>query len=193
MAEIYLLRHGTSELQGKFVGRTDCGLSVQGRAEVQLLSEKLKGINFDRIYCSPLLRCRQTYKLLELDCQVIFDHRIKEIDFGRWENLDFQEMIDQDQERVNRWLDSPMTFTFPNGENVGAFSVRICDFIEDLVEDKEDQKLLIITHGGVIRFLLCKLLGFSLEKYHKFNPLPGCYSIVSVFPQGAALMGFNLR
>ncbi len=191
MGELYFLRHGQSELDGKFVGSTDCNLSQMGRADMRMLAETLGRFSFDEVYCSPLQRCRETCRLLGLAVEPRFEDRIREIDFGSWEGLNLDEIMQIDAEQAGRWLVEPMSFTFPEGEAAADFAGRVTEFIDYL--PKAGEQILIITHGGVISFALCKLLGISFSNYGKFNPMPGHYATVRVFGDAAVLTGFNLR
>jgi broad specificity phosphatase PhoE len=53
--------------------------------------------------------------------------------------------------------------------------------------------MLLVTHGGVIRHLLCLMLGLPMVKYLVFDVQPGCFCSLQVYSDGSVLTGFNLK
>jgi alpha-ribazole phosphatase len=189
--ELYLLRHGDTGLHGRYIGSTDAPLTDRGREQVRKTSGLLLGKGLNKIVCSPMLRCRQTLEQLDLPCSCQFSELLREIDFGRWEGKNFAEIVQIDKELVDSWVREPDTFSFPGGESLEAFKKRVAIFksqLESMVEDN----MLVIAHGGVIRHLLCLLLGLDFEKYLVFDVKPGCFCSVRLFAEGGVLTGFNI-
>lgn len=192
MKRLYLLRHGETVSNGRYVGVTDCELSETGKEEIKILSSSFSSVNFTKIFSSPLRRCVHTAELLQLPKGVVIQPDIQEISFGRWENLTFAEIAKIDQANIDIWVSDPLNFSFPGGENVRDFVDRLKKFEDSIIQDLDDGNYLLITHGGVIRFLLCILLNIPLSNYMSFEPKPGCYSIIDVFQDSSVLSGFNL-
>ena len=189
--KLYFLRHGETGLPGRYIGATDVPLTAKGMDQVRKTRRMLQGENISRILCSPLLRCRQTMDILDLSVPCQFDERLKEIDFGRWEGKTFAEIQLLDQRLVDIWVSDPDRFTFPGGESMRSFQDRVAMIKTSLAAMAEDT-VLVVTHGGIIRYLLCLLLGFHSEKYLVFDAQPGCFSSVRLFPEGGVLTGFNI-
>ena len=190
--ELYLLRHGDTGLQGRYVGSTDAPLTKMGIDQVRKTGGVLQGKGIEKIVCSPMLRCRQTLEQLSLQCTCQFDDLLREIDFGRWEGKNFAEIAQIDKDLVASWVSEPDTFSFPGGESLIAFQKRVATFkaqLENMVEDT----VLIIAHGGTIRHLLCLLLGLESDKYLLFDVKPGCFCSIRFFAEGGMLTGFNLK
>lgn len=192
MKRLYLLRHGETVSNGRYVGDTDCELSKKGKEDIRLLCGALSLVNFTKVFSSPLGRCVQTAKLLKLAKGIVVQAEIQEISFGHWENLTFDEITEIDQENIDTWVSDPLNFTFPGGESVKGFVDRLKKFEDSTIQKLEDGNYLLITHGGVIRFLLCILLNIPLSHYMSFAPKPGCYSIIDIFQDTSVLNGFNL-
>lgn len=192
MKKLYLLRHGETVSNGRYVGITDCELSERGKEDIRLLSGALSLINFNKTFSSPLKRCLHTAELLKLSEDIVINPDIQEISFGRWENLTFDEIAQFDQANIDTWVSDPLKFTFPGGERVNDFIDRLKKFEDSTIQNLEDGNYLLITHGGVIRFLLCILLNIPLSHYMSFAPKPGCYSVIDVFQDTSVLNGFNL-
>jgi len=164
-----LIRHGEVDERycGRYLGSTDAGLSSIGRRQAQKLNQACKNLRSPTIWCSPLLRARQT-------ARIIFPHRpaeiipqLREVDFGEWEGLTFAEIAQKDPSLVDKWACFDQDFAFPGGESLGDFLGRIRHVANRL--RKETRDLVMVTHGGVIRSLLCQLHGLPPEKYITFN------------------------
>ena len=99
MAEIILVRHGKTagNLEGRYIGsRTDEPLCEEG---IHALEEKVReGIYppVDLVYASPMIRCRQTAKILwpkfADSSQIQYVQNLQECDFGAFENKNYQEL-----------------------------------------------------------------------------------------------------
>lgn len=108
MGRLYLIRHGETDSNKsyRFQGQTDIELNAKGKAQAQLLAEHFKDIKLDKIYCSSLLRARQTAAPLAavhgLEVQPVED--IKEIAFGKWEGLTYNQINDAGLGQIDEFL-----------------------------------------------------------------------------------------
>jgi alpha-ribazole phosphatase len=192
VSSLVLVRHGRTALAGRYAGATDVDLDAEGRDQVAGLREGLAAEHFDRVYCSPMRRCRQTAQLLGLDAGMILADDLREIDFGLWETLSLAEIEQTDPDNLRRWIDAPNHFCFPQGECREAFIGRIENFLLSL-QPLPDEKVLIISHAGVIRHLLCLLLRLPFEQYLLFAIHEARLATVDYFSDGGVLTGLNRR
>ena len=190
--ELWFLRHGDTGLPGRYIGSTDAPLTEEGREQVRKTGRVLREKGVAKILCSPLLRCRQSLEELDLPSPCQFNERLREIDFGRWEGKNFAEIVHGDKELVDSWVADPNSFSFPAGESLHSFTRRIAAFKSEL-DSMVEKNLLIVSHGGVIRHLLCLLLGLHAERYLVFDVQPGCFCSVRLYPEGGVLTGFNIK
>ena len=190
--ELYFLRHGDTGLQGRYIGSTDVPLSESGIEQVRKTARLLQGKRVEKIVCSPMLRCRQTLEQLYLPCTCQFNELLREVDFGRWEGKNFSEIVKIDKELVDSWVIEPDVFSFPGGESLAAFKNRIATF-KILLKNMAEDNILVIAHGGVIRHLLCLLLGLDSDNYLVFDVKPGCFCSIRLFTEGGVLTGFNIK
>lgn len=191
--ELYFLRHGDTGLQGRYIGSTDAPLSERGLEQVSKTGALLREKGVTKIICSPMLRCRQSLEQLSLSCTSEFNELLREIDFGRWEGKTFSEIVQIDKDLVDSWVAEPENFSFPGGESLAVFSKRVACF-KDLLEAMVEDKILVIAHGGIIRHLICLLLGLDSDKYLAFDAKPGCFSSISLFAEGGGVLtGFNIK
>lgn len=194
VTRLYLLRHGpTTAPPGCLVGASDIPLSGQGLTRLHPLFPQLHDL--DLWYCSPLLRTRQTLEYMQAQgCvmqTVAFDERLREIHFGAWEMQTFTSIAAAYPEEIELWSKAYRSFVFPQGEAVADFVQRVQELLTTLVHT-EFRSIGLMTHGGVIRTLLCLALGLPVEHYLLFDVQPAALTLIELFEQGGVLKGFNL-
>ncbi|MCI5219509.1 MAG: histidine phosphatase family protein [Candidatus Electrothrix sp. LOE2] len=203
---LFLLRHGpASAPPGCFAGSSDVPLSGRGLARLENISAQLKDIAC--WYCSPMLRARQTLEYLQRKgCSAgepVSDERLREIDFGRWELKTFTDIAAQDKELLAAWNQQYLDFVFPEGEAVAAFIERVKAMLtlfsgmESNTDTDTDINtgtgtVAVVTHGGVIRTMICLALGISPHNYLLFDVQPASLTVLDLFSEGGVLHGLNL-
>ena len=141
---IYIVRHGQTDynLEGKITGRRDIPLNSQGIKEAYTLRKKLKNINFDYVFVSPLKRTIETARLI-VDNDLIIDNRIIERSNGELEGKNKNEIpID-----VNFNLYDKSQYGL---EPINEIRMRVKSFLDEILTEYEKKNVLIVTHGGVI-------------------------------------------
>jgi alpha-ribazole phosphatase len=191
ISKLFLLRHGQTPLAGKYAGITDVDLTHIGEIQISEVRPFLLHENIDRVLCSPLLRCRKSLEILDLSVESTVDPRLQEVDFGEWDGKSFAEIAEDYPEDVRAWTEGGNSFCFPGGECLGHFISRLENVKKDILK-MESKKVLLVAHGGVIRYMICSFLGLSYDNYLLFHVQEGRYSILDVFDQGAVLSGFNI-
>jgi len=194
--KILLARHASTgeKYRGRFIGATDLEVGEEAPAEVERLAGMIKPYAPAVTYCSPYLRVRQTVELLveRLDPgEIHVEYDLREIDFGRWEGLSFDEIGAGDAELINRWSAWPGDFAFPDGEAVADFLARTGTMAAKLAA-RPEESILVVAHGGVLRALLCHLLKLPLHYYLLFDVKPARLATIDLFPEGGVLTGLNL-
>ena len=123
---------------------------------------------WDRIITSPLIRCADFARALSqrLNLPLSLDPRLVELDFGAWEGRSAADLMVSDAEALGRFWADPVTHSPPGGESLPAFQARVLAAWQDLTEQAltNGERLLVISHGGVIRVILCTLLDHPLER-----------------------------
>ena len=102
--QIYLLRHGHTTQAGTYTGSSEVELSSEGREQVKKLSSFLRSIDFDHCFSSPLVRCRQTLSILAIGTEISYQESLREIDFGNWEGLTFEQILNSFPNQREEWL-----------------------------------------------------------------------------------------
>lgn len=159
--EIFLIRHTKVAIEKSVCyGNSDIELAHSFQEELECLKQKLSDAESYVIYSSPLSRCLKLARELNPAQDPFTDDRLKELNFGDWE-LQSWDAIAGDE--LNRWMNDYVNVACPGGESYIDLFNRCADFLSDLQKSKHE-KVLIITHGGVIRSLLCLILNIPLNK-----------------------------
>ena len=143
---IELIRHGETVLQKRrcYQGTTDVPLSDEGRRKL-LHSSKAPG----RVYVTPLLRTKETAKILFPDAEQIVVPGLAEMDFGVFEGKNFEDLKDDPLYRA--WVDGNCLSACPGGESREEFVSRVTDAFSDLLDSAEkagELRVFIVAHGG---------------------------------------------
>ena len=191
--QLYLLRHGPVDVgPGTLVGSTDVCLAGRGLERLDSVGSQLEDV--DTWYCSPMLRTRQTLDILQqlinIEKEIRYDERLREIDFGRWEMQCFADINDADPDLITSWI-RYTDFIFPGGEAVAGFCDRVGAMLE-LFMAHDAEKIGVVSHGGVIRTMICLALGISVRNYLLFDVQPASLTILELFAEGGVLKGLNL-
>lgn len=156
---LILVRHAHTAMAGRFCGQIDPPLSQQGIAQLTNLGDRLKGFSFTQVFSSDLQRARQTAESIARprNLQVETHVSVREIAFGGWEGLNWDEVMAQDAGFAQRWLDHYPSVPAPGGERFADFRRRIHDALSDIAAQMGEGTALVVTHAGVIRTFLADL------------------------------------
>ncbi len=195
MTLLYLVRHGEHALQGQIVaGRTGgIGLSPRGRTEAEAVAARLAGEPIEAIYASPLERARDTAAILagRLDLPVTTRDDLIELDFGEWTGWTF------DQVRADlRWLPwqrHRSIAAIPGGESWRGVQDRVVAALFDLRRIHPEGRVVVVSHGDVIRAALLFVLGMPLDFYNRLEVATGSISTVRIDDSGMRVPALNER
>ena len=156
-----LLRHGDTGFTG-FRGTLDDPLTALGW---QQMEQSVAGKNWDAVISSPRLRCAvfaQAYATRQ-DVPMKIDARLVELDFGLWEGKTAAELMQSDASALQNFWQDPEQHAPSQGERMADFSARVLQAWQEIEREHHGRRVLIITHGGVIRRLLCQVRGLPLK------------------------------
>ena len=155
--KIHLIRHGATDANydGRYIGcKTDLPLAPEGLNELRLLKDDIDYPEIERLYSSPMLRCRQTGAVLYPDFEPLTVEELKEYDFGSFENKTAAEL--ESNPNFIPWTSGRLSAP-PGGEDNSEFIKRICVGFNKIVLDMIESGLIesaVIMHGGAIMMLL---------------------------------------
>lgn len=170
---LYLLRHAEveSRYQRVFGGRIDMSLSSRGQEQAAKLAGHLRGKSFDAIYASPMKRAQETLAPLLSGRAVtpIVMPGLREVDFGDWTGLNWDEVKARFGARAFQWLDQLEQAVIPNAESGEAFRARVEPCVQEILRSHPGQTVAVVCHGGTIRMMLSVLLSLPLPRMASFE------------------------
>lgn len=178
---IYFVRHGVTDWNEntdkngkknpKCQGRADIPLNDNGIKQAEKLRDMLKNIKFDKVFCSPLMRAKQTCEIIVGSLEdVIIDNRLIERDFGKYEGMTRDQFDFADFCKKNSKCSD-------DAETVQEVENRIFSFLNEL-RCKAYKNVLLVSHGGV---------GCVFRSYFDGVPEDGDYSNLLI-PNGEPLI-----
>ncbi|GAA3598665.1 alpha-ribazole phosphatase [Flavivirga amylovorans] len=158
--EIYIIRHTTPNIEkGICYGQSDLDLADSFPEELKTIKQQIPDSKAYHIKSSPLKRCALLAN--HLGSHVLFDDRLKELDFGDWE---MKAWNDISEEALNPWMKDFVNTKVPNGESYVDLASRVNNFFEDIIQSHDEKDLVIVSHAGPIRAFLSSVLDIPLEK-----------------------------
>lgn len=191
VTQIDLLRHGEVEGGSAFNGSSDAPLTQQGLAQMQRASAA--DCAWNRVITSPLQRCTvfadafaQRHGL-----PLQRDERLQEIHFGAWEGRSSAAIWNETPAALERFWADPETYPPPGGESLSRFRSRVMGAWNDIIEGYQGERLLVVTHGGVIRLLLCHVRGWPLSRLLQIEVEHGALFRITVDADGVPRCGVD--
>lgn len=169
MTKLIIVRHGQSmaNLNGTFAGQIDVPLSPLGHRQAEELKEYLiSRYKIDVIYSSTLSRACDTVAptAAALGLPVIKDAGLKEIDGGKWEGLTNVEVAQKFPADFALWRDNIGLSRCTGGESIRELQERSIAAINRIAEENDGRTVLIGTHAGFLRAMICYWRGIPLEE-----------------------------
>jgi probable phosphoglycerate mutase len=186
-ADVVLLRHGDTRLspERRFsgVGSGDPGLSDAGRDQAQRAagSTLLRECTFAEVLSSPLARCRQTARIVAdaLGLEIVVEEDLREMDFGLWEELTFDEVQDRYPEDLRRWKESAAAAPTGSSGTFAAVVDRMGRLAERFASRYAGASVLAVTHITPIKALVADALGAPPSALFRMELSSACLSRIS--------------
>ena len=172
---VCLLRHGRTAWndQRRYLGLTDLPLTPEGTAELSAADFEV-----ETVYTSPLLRARQTARIIFPSAQPEVIEDFREMDFGGFEGRSADEMADDPAYRA--WVDGGCEGRCPDGETRAEFCARSCRAFALLLERaaaEGRQRLVIVAHGGTLSAVMERFSLPACAYFDHFPPNGGGYAL----------------
>ncbi len=169
--ELIYLRHGLTpwNVERRLQGQSDVPLNEAGISDAKRVGKILQKYTFDAIYCSPLLRTRQTLEYALPGAIPILDDRLTEWCFGPFEGGQFPEDFFRNWWVLGRERVDGM-------EIIEDVIARAKDFYSEVKEKHPDGRILVVSHGGFSGALYGAIYGIengeNLSKHCLPNTTP---------------------
>lgn len=165
---VYVVRHGETDwnVAGRIQGHTQTSLNDRGRLQARQAARLLAGRGIRHIWSSDLNRCIETAEMISQAVGVGFDTTpaLRERDFGGLSGSAIAEAAKLRDAAVRTEADPTEWSGVPGVESDGRMSERLWAFVNPVVARHAGQTLLLVTHGGVLRVLMCDVLGIAAGK-----------------------------
>lgn len=173
MKEIYIIRHGETELNrlGIVQGRgVNADLNSTGHEQALAFYSTYKNVGFDKIYTSSLKRTHQTVDGFLTDgIAWEQDADLDELAWGIWEGKSStEESLRVFKEMAEAWQAGDYDARFEGGESPNEVLIRLTRAFDKILFRNNEQKILICTHGRAMRLFMCHIAGLPLSQMTDF-------------------------
>ncbi len=167
---LILLRNGETSWnrEDRFLGRANIPLDDVGMAQAKTAADYIAA-NWtpDAVYCSPLLRARQTAKLIA-EPFMLHDRAhpgLLDIDYGAWQGHTRDEVQARWPQALESWYDRPHKAPIPGGESLQTVRLRAMGTMREVFDRHSDDNVVLVAHAAVIRLILLGLLDSGNEHF----------------------------
>lgn len=169
MAVIDLIRHGEPEGGRRYRGATDDPLTAEGWRQME--TAVAGDTRWQRIYTSPLTRCRDFARMLgaRLAVPVHEDVRLQELGYGVWEGLTPEEIRRQDPDQLTRFFNDPFAHQPAGAEPLAEFLRRVLAAWQDIQHRSAEERALVVAHAGTLRAIIGDVLGMPPGHMFRIN------------------------
>ena len=193
---VLLWRHGQTDwnMVNRFQGHSDIPLNDVGRYQAQHAAKILAGMNPTSIISSDLGRARETAQALAdlLGLAVTPYENLRETNGGLWEGKTGAENRAEDFQNFISWIDGDDNRAGTTGEKRSEVAARAVGVINEVLDGKSDQLLVVATHGGTARCILGQLLQLPLSHWGVIGGLSNAsWSILERNPRQWNLIEHN--
>ena len=192
---LVLVRHGEVEerYQRVFGGRIDMDLSAHGEEQARQTARFLERIPVDGLYVSPMRRAQQTVQPIAavLNRQPLTLPELREVDFGIWTGLSWEEVGSRHGVSAYDWLSELQRGGIPEAESMTAYRARIAQALDTMLAGHPGKVIGAVCHGGVIRALLSHLLDLPLPKTAHFEINYASVTVIDQKPHRSEIQLLN--
>jgi len=165
---IHLIRHGQTDWNVKslYQGIKDIPLNDVGLKEADRLAKRLRSFSFIGLYSSPLSRAFNTAEAINQfhDLSVVVRENIKEISLGGWEGKDRETIKKSHPKSIGTFSKDVVDIRPPGGESFRDLQFRVGESFKEIIDSHQDNdEIVIVTHGGVIKNIIADALKMKLE------------------------------
>ena len=165
---LFLVRHAEALANPdlRYLGSRDDPLTARGQWQALQLAQACAPLELAAVYTSPLTRAVATALPMAeaYGLAIIPEPRLVEAAMGTWEGLRRAEILARsadDAARHHQWEADPACAP-PGGESLAAVQARVVACVRDLAERHAGGAVMLVSHVGPIKALLCTALGVPL-------------------------------
>src|SRR5262249_13234003 len=155
--------------ENRFSGSMDPPLTDVGKVMAESLASAYTGVSWSAIFCSPMLRTRQTVDPLcrRVNMQPVMDWGLREIDYGEWDGMNQDEVKQRYPEAFAYWAADVASRGAPGGETAFDVAGRAMKVIEQIRTKYKEGNVLVVSHKATLRIIVCALLGLDVRLFRE--------------------------
>lgn len=189
------MRHGETawNREGRVMGRNPIELDEHGRAQVEAAIPIARLIAPELIVTSPLIRARQSAEIIAAGLggvAVSEDAQLSEVLYGRWEGMVYDDLVEDPD--YARYREDPLGMPTPGGETIRQVQSRGVEAVRRVIAANPGQRILFVSHGDIIRTVLCNLMSLELEHFRRIRIDNATFSGVQLISDFAEVKFLNL-
>jgi broad specificity phosphatase PhoE len=181
--ELHLFRHGETDwnAERRVQGQSESQLSPLGIEQARGLGDRIRPLQFDKIYCSSSVRTRQTaeHAFAHADFDIEYLDSLREIFMGPWEGELYDDIAAREPDSFRHFWHEPHLFQVEGAETFAQLQRRAMDAIAEIFTQHSGQRIAIVSHGALIKSVLCHCTQQALSELWAAPKMHNCaHSIV---------------
>lgn len=193
--KLYIIRHGETDWNKslRLQGQTDIALNDNGRLLAQVTARALQNVSFDFCITSPLIRAKETAKLV-LDSRsvpIFEDARIQEIGFGTYEGKRVKNEFGVITDPIfENFFHCPAAYQPPkDGETLQQLCDRTAAFLRELADNQDfaQKTILVSTHGAASRAMLTVIKQHAMADFWVVGVPPNCAVTIAEYQANSSV------
>ncbi|MFT5894094.1 MAG: broad specificity phosphatase PhoE [bacterium] len=179
---LHIVRHGQTDWNAvrRIQGQLDSELDDTGKQQATVRGHDFTNMNLLKVYSSSSVRTRQTTQIILGSRTDDVKHRddLREVTLGKWEGQYWADIEEQFPDIVEAHAKGLPSFKVEGAENSDQVQQRGSTAIEAIIathsDASEDDNILIVSHGAIMKTILAYYLKVALTDLHTLPPLPNC-------------------
>ena len=162
-------------------GQSESQLSPQGIEQARALSERIRHLQYEKIYCSSSVRTRQTaeHAFAHADFDIEYLDSLREIFMGPWEGELYDDIAAREPDSFRHFWHEPHLFQIEGAETFEQLQQRAMDAIAGIFTQHSGQRIAIVSHGALIKSVRCHCQQQALSELWAAPKMHNCaHSIV---------------
>jgi broad specificity phosphatase PhoE len=190
----FLVRHAAHDsIESVLAGRSSGALlGESGLAQATRLGKRMRREQFDTIHASPRERAHETAAAIASACGVASVETadaLDEIDFGSWSGKSF-DVLSRDP-NWRQWNGFRSMTRTPGGETMLDVQRRVLAFMEEQTRQHSYSKLVLVSHGDVIKAAVSYFLGLPIDAWPRFDISPASITTLVIGNWGMKVLTLN--
>lgn len=191
MVRFIIVRHGLTDFNRlkKYQGQHESNLDPIGIEQAEVTASAVASrYTVDAIYSSDLSRAIRTAEPFakHFSIPINTDPEFREVDVGEWTLQLISDVEKNYPDLLLSYRSSVGEFRFPGGESFEDTEKRASEALKRIAEKHDGQTVLIVSHGGTIRTMICHLLGYPIKELHRVSSVRNASVTVAEYENGKA-------